>query len=53
VVAKHDGEPDAVAVISPLYAVSAEQLTTRAIGFDKIKPNDIVYINAGGPEASR
>jgi UDP-N-acetylglucosamine/UDP-N-acetylgalactosamine diphosphorylase len=53
VVAKHDGEPDAVVEISPLYAVSAEQLTTRAIGFDKIKPNDIVYINAGGPEASR
>ena len=43
-------EPDAVLEISPLYAVSAEQLKERPITIRKVINGQIVYFDAKGPQ---
>jgi UDP-N-acetylglucosamine/UDP-N-acetylgalactosamine diphosphorylase len=43
-VARMDGEPDAKIEISPLLAISAEQLKTRKLPMRQIKSGDILYL---------
>lgn len=45
-----DGEPDAIIEISPLFATSEAQLTTRTTRVKEIQPKESVYFGAGGAE---
>jgi UDP-N-acetylglucosamine/UDP-N-acetylgalactosamine diphosphorylase len=44
-VPEHNGEPDATIEISPLFATSAAQLSTRQLKIQRVKPGEKVYLD--------
>jgi UDP-N-acetylglucosamine/UDP-N-acetylgalactosamine diphosphorylase len=44
-VPEHNGEPDATIEISPLFATSAAQLSTRQLKMQRVKPGEKVYLD--------